>query len=103
MIRKPRRRRWLGDTMTEITVRPGQIWADNDPRSAGRTVRVERVEDGKAVCKILTNRDATQYLVDRGTAWVTDMRGRTTRISVRRFKPTNTGYRLIREAEQEAR
>ena len=44
---------------TDTTVKPGQVWADNDKRAAGRTVRVERIEDGSAVCTILTNRDAT--------------------------------------------
>jgi ABC-type phosphate transport system auxiliary subunit len=82
---------------TDTTVKPGQIWADNDKRAEGRTVRVERIEDGKAVCTILTNRDATQRDLDRGSAWVNDMRGRTTRIALSRFKPTNTGYRLVQD------
>jgi ABC-type phosphate transport system auxiliary subunit len=85
---------------TDTTVEPGQIWADNDKRSEGRTVRVERIEDGSAVCTILTNRDAAQRDLDRGSVWVNDMRGRTTRISLSRFKPTNTGYRLVQEAGQ---
>lgn len=84
--------------MPEPIVEPGQTWADNDPRSKGRTLRVERVEDGKAVCTILTNRDAAQRELDRGSAWVTDMRGKTTRISLKRFRPINTGYRLIQDA-----
>lgn len=80
-------------------VEPGQVWADNDKRSEGRTVRVERIENGKAVCTILTNRAAAQRDLDRGSVWVNDMRGRTTRISLSRFKPTNTGYRLVQEEE----
>lgn len=83
---------------TDTAVKPGQIWADNDPRSDGRTVRVERIERDKAVCTILTNRDAAQRDLDRGSVWVNDMRGRTTRIALSRFKPTNTGYRLVQEA-----
>lgn len=83
---------------TDTRVKPGQIWADNDKRAEGRTVRVERIEDGKAVCTVLTNRDAAQRELDRGSAWCTDMRGKTTRISLARFRPTNTGYRLVQDA-----
>lgn len=88
-------------------VRPKQIWADNDPRSAGRTLRVERIEDGKAVCTVLTNADEAQERLDeavaRGAGWWADrkdMRGKTTRISLSRFRPTSTGYRLVEEAGQ---
>jgi hypothetical protein len=74
-------------------VRPGSIWADNDSRSEGRTLRVERIEDGKAVCVILTNTDSANV------SWQQrDMRGKTTRISLSRFRPTSTGYRLIEDA-----
>jgi hypothetical protein len=76
------------------TVEPGQVWADSDPRSAGRTLRIERIDGGKAVCTILTNSDATN--VD--SPHQRDMRGKTTRISLTRFKPTSTGYRLTEEA-----
>lgn len=82
-------------------VKPSQIWADNDPRSTGRTLRVEHITvTGKAFCTILTNSDETQREVDHGTQRATgyrpkDMRGRTTFIKLSRFKPTSTGYRLI--------
>ena len=83
-------------------VKPGSIWADNDPRSAGRTLRVERIEGGKAVCTVLTNDTTTQARLE-GTyqgAWAyagvpQDRRGTATRISLARFKPTSTGYRLV--------
>jgi hypothetical protein len=75
-----------------MNVKPGQIWADSDPRSAGRTLRVVRVEGGKAVCTVLTNSDAT--------GWARrDMRGTTTRVSVSRMRPTRTGYRLISDTQ----
>lgn len=70
--------------MTEV--KPGQVWADNDPREEGRTLRVERIEDDKAICTVLSNRSVGSY-----TASV----GRITRISLRRFRPTSTGYRLV--------
>jgi hypothetical protein len=77
-------------------VRPDQVWADNDPRSVGRTLRVDQIEDGKATCTVLTNRDAADL-----NDWGTDMRGRTVSIKVSRFKPTSTGYRLIKDAPSE--
>lgn len=93
---------------TEIEVRPGQVWADNDPRVAGRTLRVERLEWSSrmnctiAVCTIVTNDDYTQGLLDRPqeSPWRRrhDRRGKTTEIAVRRMRPTSTGYRLVGEA-----
>lgn len=80
-------------------VEPGQVWADNDPRSDGRTVRVDRIDDGKAVCTVLTNRTHAQRELDRGTGWSTDSRGRTTRIALSRFRPTSTGYRLVQHPD----
>jgi hypothetical protein len=91
-------------------VRPGQIWADNDPRAAGRTLRVESVyyshskDKHVALCTILTNRDDTQTHIDH--PWVSwykprDMRGQQTEIAVVRFRrPTSTGYRLIQDVER---
>lgn len=83
----------------------GQIWADVDRRSAGRTMRVESVEyDARrgaevAVCRLLTNSDTTQQQIDKPHAWYTpvDRRGKTTRIAVERMRPTSTGYRLVSE------
>lgn len=81
------------------TVKPGQIWADNDPRSAGRTLRVDAIEGERAVCTVLTNDTDTQTALDGGVNILgykpKDTRGKTTRISVARFQPTRTGYRLI--------
>jgi hypothetical protein len=86
--------------MTYYEVKPGQIWADNDKRCAGRTLRVDAIEGGKAVCLILTNSDETQEIVDARSAAgypTTDRRGKITQISLSRFKPTNTGYRLVKD------
>lgn len=99
-VRHNRRER----TMNTPDVRPGQVWMDCDPRVAGRTLRVDAVEDGKAVCTVLTNSDETQRYVDdpgslpayMGGAY-NDRRGKQTRISLARFVPTSTGYRLISE------
>lgn len=89
-------------------VRPGQVWADNDIRVSGRTLRVERIEDDPkrgekvAVCTILTNDDETQTRVDRGEKRARDMRGKETRIAVRRMQPNSTGYRLMPQPPQES-
>lgn len=90
--------------MSDLPVKPGQIWADNDLRSKGRTLEVisvyqSRIADSVAVCKILTNEEETQRLIDnpQGSYAPKDRRGKTTTIKVRRFKPTSTGYRLIQD------
>lgn len=92
-------------------VKPNQIWADNNPRSAGRTLRVDRIEGTKAVCTVLTNTDEVQERVDgtyqqetfragasapRGM-YPSDRRGKEARISLARFKPTSSGYRLVED------
>lgn len=35
-------------------VKPGTVWADKDLREAGRTVRVDSVDDRFAQCTVLT-------------------------------------------------
>jgi hypothetical protein len=70
-------------------VRVGQVWADNDPRSAGRTLRVFFVTSTHAGCQVLSvARNVSERQV-----------GKTTTISLSRFKPNSTGYRLITDAE----
>lgn len=90
-------------------VRPGQTWADNDPRCAGRTIRVDSIDGDKAVCTVLTNSDDTQKHLDaynkpgrypRGPI-LKDTRGKVRRISLSRFRPTSTGYRLVADAPEE--
>lgn len=84
-------------------VRPGQIWADNDWRSAGRTIRVLEIVGDKALCQVVTNSDDVQQKVDHKSPWVTDRRGKNTGISLRRFRPTSTGYRLVQNADRPAK
>lgn len=68
-------------------VKPGQIYADMDPRCAGRTLRVDsitvRAGIPVAVCTILTNVEGA----------VTDRVGGKTTINVGRF--TEANYKLI--------
>jgi hypothetical protein len=85
-------------------VKPGQIWADNDPRAAGRTIRVDAIDGDKAICTVVTNTNETQAYVDSPASKPTymasaysDRRGRQTRISLTRFVPNSTGYRLLED------
>jgi len=75
-------------------VRPGQVWADNDKRSRGRTVKVlevvDRGGDPHAIVQVLT--------VARGALPLDPRKPRITRIAVRRFVPNSTGYRLEKDA-----
>jgi len=70
-------------------VRPGQIWADNDKRSAGRRLRVVEIDGTHAV---VVQVDARGVVDSR-------MRVRRSRIRLDRFRPTSTGYRLVSEGE----
>jgi hypothetical protein len=63
---------------TNPTVEPGQVWADNDPRGYGRQVTIQSL-------------DATHATATDGK--------RTTRIRLDRFRPTSTGYRLVRNSD----
>lgn len=67
-------------------VRPGQVWADCDPRSTGRHVRVEAVDGSHAT--VVQCDPHGRVHDDRKPA-------RRTRIRVDRFRPTRTGYRLV--------
>ncbi|MFF2566747.1 hypothetical protein [Streptomyces sp. NPDC058084] len=69
--------------MSSFDARPGQVWADNDRRSAGRTVRVDEVDTRYAYCTVLT------------AATPGGRTGQRTRIALERMRPTSTGYRLL--------
>jgi len=62
-----------------MTVRVGQVWADNDSRGFNRKIRVVEIGETHAVV------EACDYGKKR------------TRIRLDRFKPTSTGYRLVKE------
>ena len=88
--------------MSTYDVQPGQVWADNDGRAEGRTLLVEEVDSTCAVCRTLTNADATQRTLDaiaagtwRDSYRPRDRRGTVTRVRLDRFRPTSTGYRLV--------
>lgn len=68
----------------DVVVKVGQVWADNDKRSADRTLKVLAVVDGRALVQEITGRNP----------------GRTTKVSVSRMKPTSTGYKLVEDSSQ---
>ncbi|MBM0274114.1 DUF6354 family protein [Micromonospora tarensis] len=73
-------------------VEPGQVWADNDRRSAGRKVRVVEVGATHATVELVDQRGRPA----RGhEAQQQAEPGRRTRIRLDRFRPTSTGYRLV--------
>jgi len=75
------------DHMTDTPdVRVGQIWADNDPRSAGRYVIVEAVNDTHAM------------VAQCGPHGTIHQKARRTEIRLTRMRPTSNGYRLERDA-----
>jgi hypothetical protein len=70
-------------------VKPGQIWADNDKRSKGRHIKVMAIETlhKRAVVRPCTSDGRLNGV-------------RITRISLRRFTPTTTGYRLVEDVTE---
>ncbi|MGR6915392.1 hypothetical protein ACU635_14200 [[Actinomadura] parvosata] len=72
----------------QVTVRPLQVWADNDKRCSGRTVRVDEVDERFAYCTVLTPREGSTRT------------GHRVRIAINRMRPTATGYRLISDPSQ---
>jgi hypothetical protein len=79
--------------MTEGTiVAAGQVWADDDPRSEGRRIRITEVntEEGWARAEVLS----VARNVSKGEV------GETTRqIQLDRFRPGDRGYRLVENPE----
>lgn len=76
-------------------VRVGQVWADNDNRSAARQVRVVEIDDTHATVELVGQRGRPA----RGHELRQEAKpGRRTRVRLDRFRPTSTGYRLVNDA-----
>ncbi len=71
-------------------IRVGSVWADNDLRSEGRTVRVDSLDSRYAQCTVLT-----------AVGGIAPTR-KTARILIDRLHPTKTGYRLVEDPEGES-
>jgi hypothetical protein len=78
--------------VTETSPAPAvhQVWQDNDPRSAGRQVRIVELTDTHAVVRLVQARNPV------GSATP----GRRTRIRLDRFRPISTGYQYIRTEKE---
>lgn len=74
-------------TETEgVGVALGQVWVDDDPRSAGRRIRITEIEGDKVRGEIISvARNVGEEQVGRRTRW----------IRVTRFQPGKRGYRLV--------
>lgn len=66
-------------------IRQGQIWEDADPRSEGRTIRIDSVDGRYAYCEVLTAAGGTVPKVRRA------------RVLIDRLHANRTGYRLIED------
>lgn len=62
----------------------GQVWADNDWRSRGRTVRIVGIETNRVLVETVT-----------GTGGKPAPKRKPTRILLNRLRPNSTGYRLV--------
>lgn len=71
-------------------IRPQQVWEDADPRSKGRTIRVNSIDGRYAQCEVLT-----------GNGGIKPKR-KSARILLDRLHPTATGYRLIENPEDQS-
>ena len=69
----------------DTSVQVGQVWQDNDRRHGTRYLRIDAIDQDRAVC----------------VAWYDEAgaKSRVVRIRLDRFKPTSTGYRLLPEEE----
>lgn len=84
-------------------VRVGQVWGDNDPRSAGRFLLVEEIKrdtegNSKAVCLVLQDAYWVTMNRPRRARRRTGQVGTRTRISCKRFKATSTGFFLVKDS-----
>ncbi|MBO9555559.1 hypothetical protein [Cellulomonas sp.] len=77
-------------------VRPGQVWADNDPRIPLSDQRFLLVEDVTDLGGGPRARVRRVVQLDTGQ-WAPHPRSATTSIAVRRFRPNSTGYRLVQD------
>jgi hypothetical protein len=70
-----------------MTPQPQEVWADNDKRSNGRTLRVDEVTGNYALCSVLT--------VAGGRSAETKGKFPKIRILLARFTGNSTGYTLV--------
>lgn len=81
-------------------VRVGQVWADNDKRSAGRHVLIVAIEDGQLAYPF-PDRAVVALCTPDGRVIFSGRNGKETRTRIRldRFRPTASGYRLVKDTQ----
>lgn len=87
--------------MSEPTVKVGQVWADNDKRSAGRHVKVvELLPPTLGAPHIQPKPARARVALCTASGEVIRVNGKATHTTIRvsRFRPTSTGYRLVKDA-----
>lgn len=67
-------------------VKVGQVWKDNDKRGPDRYLKILQLIPGERVLVRECNKNGSMFIGVRHTE-----------ISIRRLRPTSTGYRLISE------
>lgn len=74
--------------MSDVTPAVGQVWQDNDKRfkHKARFVRITAIVGEKAQCESWYDEPGSQ--------------SRTVRIALKRFRPTSTGYRFVRDESE---
>jgi len=84
-------------------VRPGQVWADNDPRSEGRRIEVVRLGTHRHRYWSSGEMGYVEEVVPVALCRRVGAKkgGRLTRIRIDRFRPTTTGYRLVADTAEE--
>ena len=75
--------------MIETQVKVGQVWKDNDKRGPQRYIRVVSIEGDKATC--------ARVMFGTPGEFVDSPVKVKTKIALRRFRPTSTGYVLVTE------
>ncbi len=69
-------------------VRVGQVWKDNDKRIGERYLVVRKIEGDRAFCCLCDSQGYPSGLARQPVV----------RILLRRFRPTSTGYVLVKDA-----
>jgi hypothetical protein len=85
----------LVDMAEGVQVAVGQVWEDDDPRSAGRRIEITEVdtENRRVKAKVVAvGRNVSEDQIGRATRW----------IRLTRFRPGNRGYRLAEKPATEA-
>lgn len=86
---------------TAPSVKVGQIWKDNDPRG-GRTFRIEQIVRKNTGGNGVTVPGGAEHAITVPcTSTGEALRGRRCTIRLDRFRQTKTGYKLVKDVEDQ--